>query len=204
MKAILFMYDIPTTVRPEDYPSPSTDLRCFAARIEYSCWVVPEGQMPRTEPIAAALRAVGAKVDTVRFDESDEVKIRSLARASIEREATRIRKYVEASISTTADKLTEAKTEMSANKTNAAIRYQQTAITRARTELNDAESCALAFDLDGDLAELVRATRAVIEARATAFLLEKKTARADTPATTATEPDDDLPFGSTGSGGTTH
>lgn len=177
MRAILYMYDIPTTVSPKDYPNPSAMLRRFAARIEYSCWVVPEGLIQQTEPVSAALRRVGARVDMVRFDESEEQKILMLARRSIEREASRIRAYIEKSIETTGKKLADAKAAMSVDDTNAAIRFQQTAIQRARTELNDAESCAIAFDLLGDIGELVRSIRSVVEARANAFILEKKAAR---------------------------
>lgn len=177
MRAVLFMYDIPTKVSTKDYPSPCSRLRSFAARIEYSCWVVPEGQIQKTEEIANDLRAVGATVDTLRFDETDEGRIKAMAKRSIESDAKRIREYVDASVSTTAKKLAEARKLQSADETNAAIRFQQTALQRARAELTDAESCAVAFDLTGDLRELTEAVRKSIEARAGTFAVEKKEAR---------------------------
>ena len=212
MRAIMYMYYIPTSVKPEDYPAPSVALRKFAARIEYSCWVVPEGQMHRTVPVTEALLGVGAAVDTVRFDEAETDKILVLARRAIEREAQRIRKYIDASISTTSKKLEEARRLVSVNETNAAIRFQQTAINRARGELNDAESCAVAFDLLGDLQELTDGIRAAVEARASAFGIESKTVRAEAKAAVAaTAPtgaqqasSPTLAFGSaSGSGGNT-
>ena len=175
MRAVLFMYDIPTTAK--GCPSPCTRLQSFAARKEYSVWLVPEGQIQKTEEIANDLRAIGAIVDIMPVTDMTEGQLKAIAKRSIEKDAKRIREYVEASVKTTSEKLAEARKLQSADETNAAIRFQQTALQRARKNLTDAESCAIGFDLTGDLAELTQSVRKAIEARAQSFTVEKKEVR---------------------------
>jgi len=186
MRNVMLCYDIPTTVEPKDYPEPSSKLRRFAVRIQFSTWILAESELPRADEAIDAIKAVGGVVDTVRYDESEWPRIKLLAKRSLEREVERIRIYVDKSMAKTREKLVEAETMVSVNDVNAAIRYQQTALNRALREIGDAEECSVAFDLTGDLSELTRAVRASIDARAMAFASEKGRARAVVRATAAT------------------
>jgi hypothetical protein len=174
---VCYVYDIPKNVRPKDYPNPGATLRKFAVHLQQSCWVMPDTMLQRTDDLTADIRSLGGAVHVFRYDEQEHDKIVSAARACLEAEAERIRKYVEASIATTTARLAEAKRMASIAETNSAIRFQQTALYRAMQDLASAEECAVVFDLSGNLGELIQGVRAVITARAAAFALEKSAAR---------------------------
>lgn len=178
MRFVCYSYDIPKSTPAGEYPEPSCTLRRFAAHLQQSVWILPEAMLGLTNDLTVDIERVGGNVDVFDFDERGHEKLMRKARACLEGEATRIRKYVESSIAKTGDRLVKARAVMSVNDTNDAIRFQQTALNRALKELGDAEECAVAFDLSGDMAELIRSVRSVIEARASAFVAEKDVARA--------------------------
>ena len=179
MRYVCYSYDIPKNIRPEEYPEPSVVLRRFAVRMQQSVWIVPDTMISRTNTLTAEIQALpGGKVRVFRFDLDELAAIRLEAREALELESARIRTYVEKAIAKTQERLTEAQRAMSVDDTNAAIRYQQTALNKALHEITDAEECALAFDLSGELGELIRSVRSVIDARAAAFVAEKDVARA--------------------------
>lgn len=178
MRFVCYSYDIPKNIPSDEYPEPSVTLRRFAAHLQQSVWIMPEAMLCRAQELTEDILRVGGNVDVFDFDERGHEKLLRKARACLQAEAERIRKYVEASVVKTHERLDNAQRMMSINATNDAIRFQQTALNRALRELADAEECAVAFDLSGDVEELIRATRSMIEARASAFVAEKDAARA--------------------------
>jgi hypothetical protein len=179
MRYVCYSYDIPKNIPPEEYPAPSLVLRRFAVRMQQSVWIVPDTMVSRTETLSDDIQALpGGKVRVFRFDLEELAAIKAEAQEALESEANRIRTYIEKAIAKTTERLTAAQRAMSVADTNAAIRYQQTSLANALREINDAEECAVAFDLTGSLAELMRSVRSVIEARAEAFVVVKDAARA--------------------------
>ncbi len=178
MQYVCYTYNIPKNVTPSEYPNPTLALRAFGIRAQQSVWILPEVMLPLVEDLSIQIRRVNGSVDIFELDERAEEKIRAKARKYLEAEAERIRAYLEASIRTTSKRLRDAQARMSVNDVNSAIRYQQTAIHRAKKDLTDAERCAVAFDLSGEVDELIRSVRSLIDARAAEFSAEKASARA--------------------------
>lgn len=175
---VSYSYDIPKATPASLYPTPGLTLRRFAARVQQSVWYMPETAITRTEQLTKAILDVHGIVDVFRFDTREYEAIRAKSLVCLAQTVENVRKYVEASIQTTAEKLAEAKTLMSIASTNSAIRYQQAALNRALQELVDAEECALVFDLTGDVKELIKSVRTVVKARSDTFVAEKDAARA--------------------------
>ena len=175
---VSYSYDIPKSTPSGQYPAPGLTLRRFAVRVQQSVWYMPETKVTQTERLTENIRNVHGIVDVFRFDTREYEAIRAKSLVCLATEVEGTRKYIEATIVSTAAKLAEAQRLMSIADTNNAIRYQQTALNRALQELVDAEECAVAFDLTGDVAELIKSVRTVVKARSDAFVAEKDAARA--------------------------
>ncbi len=173
----MVMWDIPTTVAPRDYPDPAGRVRSFSVMLQYSVWIVPEGHLSRIDPIASDVREVGGSFEVLPYAEVAYDKVMKLARAALERECKRIQAYVEHSIEETRKRLVNAAVLQSVGETNKAIRYQQAALAKAIRDLNDAAECSVAFDLTGDLEEILAGARKAVEARSTAFVSERDAAK---------------------------
>jgi regulator of sigma D len=174
----MVMWDIPTSVKPRDYPHPAGRVRTFSVMLQYSVWVCPEGHLSRIDPIAEDVRAVGGSIEVLPYSEVAYDKVMKLARAALERECQRIQSYIEHSIVETRKRLTDAAVLQSVNDTNKAIHYQQAALTKALRDLNDAAECSVAFDLTGELEEVLRGARKAVAARSSEFVIERDMAQA--------------------------
>lgn len=98
MVPYLFVYDIPSNA---DVDNPSKQLRRLGFRINKSCWVILEEDIPY--PLIAELVDNGASCHTFRFDVREAGALRELAARELKRElsaslATARRKASEASI----------------------------------------------------------------------------------------------------------
>lgn len=81
LNACMLIYDIPDTA---DVPNPSRVLRRLGVRVNLSCWVIPESDVPYTT--LHALTEGGATWHTVRFDASEARKLVDMAVAALRRE----------------------------------------------------------------------------------------------------------------------
>src|SRR5438552_1177899 len=81
LRACLLIYDIPER---SAVANPSRFLRRLAVRVNLSCWVIPEGDVPyaRLNEMATG----GATWHVVRFDAAEAGKLVAMAAAAIRRE----------------------------------------------------------------------------------------------------------------------
>jgi len=158
-RAHLLVYDIPQTAK---LPNPSAFLWQIGARINLSCWIIPDRNVVRI-PVAD-WRARGAIVELVRFDEKDGDTIIRLARESIERHLHEIRDYTERCMNSALKKLAEVPTgdEVMMKKGKQAT---QVVTWRAKRDLERAMECALTFDLTADVQHLFDAARHTVAAQ---------------------------------------
>jgi hypothetical protein len=176
MRAVHYSYDIP---KGKSYPNPSPRLRPFAVRMQFSCWLVPLAEMYRTNELSADVKRLGGKVDTIPFEDSETSarKIREIAIREIQSEAERIRNYLEKGVVKTQKRLAEAQAQMSVGGVNKAISFQAGVLSVSLRDVKAAEECCVVFDLTGELSDLVRGVRALVEARSTAFVPVRDAAR---------------------------
>lgn len=177
MRYICYSYDVPKQHSTKLYPLLSATLQPFAVRLQQSVWVFPEPRLGQTAQVTERVREKGGLIDFFRYDLSEEEAIRAMARQRLEKEAARIQRYLEKSITETAKRLERAGAESSVDRTNAAIRYQQSALSKALRDITDAEECSVAFDLSGDINRLFQAVRLAVQARAEAFVQVRDAAR---------------------------
>jgi hypothetical protein len=81
MQPCLLIYDIPEN---SDVRNPSPRLRTRAVRVNLSCWVIQEGDIPYA--LLNEMRAGGATWHVVRFDPSESGKLIAMAREALIRD----------------------------------------------------------------------------------------------------------------------
>jgi len=81
LNACLLLYDIPQNA-PIDNPSPV--LRRLGLRVNLSCWVIPESDLPYT--LLHEMQVAGATWHAVRFDRSEAAKLVQMGVQSLKRE----------------------------------------------------------------------------------------------------------------------
>lgn len=178
----MVMYDIPSSVKGSDYPNPAGRIRRYGFMMQYSVYCVPDDRLPRLTNLIEDIRAVpGGKVRVFPYDPRAYEDIMADARAALTAEAERIRDYIEAAAAETAKRLTAATLIVSVGDTNKAIGFQQTALSKAAKDLTDAQECAMAFDLSGDLDALFDGVRKLLVGRSGTFAVERAAARAALP-----------------------
>lgn len=104
MQAVMMFYDIP---KDADIPNPSAEFRQFAFRINLSCWIIHEGDLPRAAHTLDRIRRVGGDWHTLPVAESGEDKIVGLAAKYINHEITHHLRRAEASLGTSNMQLEE-------------------------------------------------------------------------------------------------
>lgn len=80
-QACLLIYDIPDE---SGFPNPSNILRSIAVRVNLSCWVIPEHNIPYV--LLGEMERAGGTWYTVKFDASEGDKLRRMAVDAITRE----------------------------------------------------------------------------------------------------------------------
>lgn len=80
-QACLLIYDIPDE---SGFPNPSNVLRSIAVRVNLSCWVIPEHNIPYI--LLGDMERAGGTWYTVKFDASEGDKLRKMAIDAITRE----------------------------------------------------------------------------------------------------------------------
>ena len=175
IRTVMFTYDIPDK---SELGNPSKILRKIGFRANLSCWVIPLSFIP--EDLLDLYKTNGINYWIVKFDESEESKIRSRAKVELEKEVGRIHGSLIKQVAS-ADKLLnkllekENVTEVEQNTTKTK-RHQRISIAlKSSSEaLDDAIKCATLFDEDMNMQHLFDGLRSVIESRKNLFNLEKR------------------------------
>lgn len=83
MQACLLIYDIPEEIQPGHEPieNPSNLLRRIAVRVNLSCWVIPEANIPYT--VLHHMQENGATWHVVKFDADETPKLLSMCITAI-------------------------------------------------------------------------------------------------------------------------
>lgn len=157
MKAVLIVYDIPADRKIRN---PSGRLRRVGVRLNLSAWMVREEHIPWD--LLGEMRAAGARVETVRFDERDADRIKALARGALEDEARRIRETLGKSLTEGAAKVAAKAGE--AGTAESVSLYRKRVTNRAKKLLAAAREAALLFDLTAEVAALMTGVEAAIRA----------------------------------------
>lgn len=105
MQAVMMFYDIPEDA---DIPNPSAEFRQYAFRINLSCWVIHEGDLPRAAHTLDNIRRVGGDWHTLPIADSGQNEVIGLAARYINREVTHHIRRADASYATADDVLEEA------------------------------------------------------------------------------------------------
>lgn len=161
MKASLLLYDIPVGVGP----NPSGRLRSIAARVQLSCWIVPEQNVTAAWAATEKIRGKGCSVELVRFDENDAGTIVRLAREALSGELNRMYRALQNGLGKLhADLAAIEPGDVKAWEQSRAFAYRQ--VRAAKKLAVDAGECALAFDILGEIAPLRDGLMALAKARA--------------------------------------
>lgn len=170
LNACMLLYDIPDTA---EIANPSPVLRRLGLRVNLSCWVIPESDLPYG--LLHSMAEAGATWHAVRFDRSEAQKLVAMGVQSLKRElADQVARAQrsEARASAAMDGSTES-TE------RAEARYQReiAAITRRYNELAaDLAAAAARFQIDptvygaADTRRAMDGIRMGMEERARAFV----------------------------------
>lgn len=167
LKACLLIYDIPVPRNGEsEIPNPSGRLRRIAVRVNLSCWVIQEGDIPYK--MLDDMAARGASWHVVRFDSNEGRRLVRMAisamRKEIEDAVERSRRCHE-----TAEQILED--DGDANATRLRQRYLQRAeqiCTRFETMTRDLEAAAHRFGINPNTLRISQA-HTVIQAIQTAM-----------------------------------
>ena len=164
-RAHLLVYDIPSG----KMANPSAMLWRFGARINLSCWVIPDSRVPMLPLDKWAEK--GVRAELVRFDERDGDTILRLARTALLEEVGRWREVLDSAqkkVREECDKVTgvgDAQRQQAKKAGSLASFHLQ----RAKKFAVAAQECALGFDLMGDVALVVDGLREVIKANEELF-----------------------------------
>jgi len=169
LQACLLIYDIPerSTVR-----NPSNRLRWRAVRVNLSCWVIREGDIPYS--LLNEMAAGGATWHVVRFDASEGVKLVRMAVEALKRDIRDAMRRANRSADAAGRRLDQT----TDNPTEAKRRYAERArpiIRRLNRLLADVQKAAERFGIDqtaislADAHTSVRALQAGMLVRAKAY-----------------------------------
>jgi hypothetical protein len=162
MNYYLIVYDIPAALAKK-IANPSEDFKKHGTRINYSCWIVPEGRVALL-PIEDML-SKGAKVEIVRFDSSERDSLLRMAKASMMEEATRIREALGHTVKEALTRFAKLKKTYSDEDYRKAGNYASVHMRRVSEAIKAAEECALAFDLTGEMSEVLKGMRSMYAAK---------------------------------------
>jgi len=182
-RAHLLVYDIPKGA----IPSPAAMLWRLGARINLSCWVIPDSRVSMLPLKEWA--AKGVIVELVRFDERDGDTIIRLAREALQREALRWRDTLEEGtlvVRAACAKVTIG--EDGVKQWHKAGGLASGHVRRARQFLSNATECALAFDLTADVAHVMEGLREMVKAKEEVFAGLVKEAKEKAQGQTVTAP----------------
>jgi len=103
LNACLLIYDIPGTA---EVGNPSAVLRRLGVRVNLSCWIVPESDIPYVT--LHRMQEAGATWHTVRFDASEAKKLIDMAVSALRKELDEALARAEASRASAAEQLEQS------------------------------------------------------------------------------------------------
>ncbi len=142
LQACLLIYDIPER---SSVPNPSRRLRPMAVRVNLSCWVIREGDIPYS--LLHEMATGGATWHVVRFDASEGAKLVGMAVASLKRDIRDAMRRANQSVSAASRSLDPT----ADNPTEAKRRYAERArpiVRRLVKLLSDVQKAAERFGID--------------------------------------------------------
>lgn len=175
IRTVMFTYDIPDA---SELGNPSKILRKIGFRANLSCWVIPLSFIP--EDLLELYKANQINYWIVKFDESEEAKIRARAKVELEKEVSRIHGSLIKQIASADEllkKVMEQETVTEIQQSGVKTKRNQKismAIKNSSEALDDAIKCATLFDEDMNMQHLFDGLRVVIESRKALFNLEKR------------------------------
>jgi hypothetical protein len=166
MNYYLIVYDIPARLTKE-IVNPSEQFKRHGVRINYSCWIVPEGRVALL-PINE-MTSKGAKVEIVRFDSNEKDSLMRMAKIAMMEEAGRIRRALDHTVSVAKSRLSAVKKSWNDLDFKKAGAYASVHMKRVQDAIKSADECALAFDLTGDMGEVLKGMREMYAAEQAAI-----------------------------------
>lgn len=170
MSAYLLVYDIPAA---SEIPNPSAYLRGFAIRINLSCWIVQEADIPYA--YLHEIASLGAVWRAVKFDPSEAANLIELATQSLRSEIAEMRNNTRRSCERASATMELGETESSLK----AIQKQRGTVAQRlnnlRKNLNKLKGAAARFGISADVVGLpgamayVSQLHGVMNRRAEAF-----------------------------------
>ena len=146
MSAYLLVYDIPEA---SGIPNPSAYLRGFAIRINLSCWIVQEADIPYS--YLHEIASMGAKWRAVKFDPSEAANLIELATQSLRSEIAEMRVNTRRSCDRASATMETGEAESSLK----AIQKQRGTVAQRlnslRKNLNKLKTAAERFGISGEL-----------------------------------------------------
>lgn len=173
----MLIYDIPTEMNSE-CPNPSPWLWRYGARINLSCWILPESSLNslRVKKELALWERNHIEVHIIYQSKESQQKIREIAADKLAKEIARAHgsliQRIDNADQTLKQALAQAEQEQSMSasdltkKRDLAVRA---IINTAAKSLSDCIACAEQFDLTGQVQDLLDALKKVTAAQAEAF-----------------------------------
>lgn len=168
LQACLLIYDIPERSK---VGNPSNRLRSMAVRVNLSCWVIREGDIPYV--LLNDMAAGGATWHVVRFDAGESEKLVGMAREALIRDIREALRRANRSAAVAAQPIEAG--ENTANTRAAFVERVRPLVRRMNRLLADARKAAERFGIDpasvsvDDAAAAVRALQSGMYARARAY-----------------------------------
>lgn len=169
-----FFYDIPSS---SNIPNPSRELRQRAVRINLSCWVVPEEDIPWT--LYNNLRAAGANVNVYKFDISETPRLLKEAIAFTKKEIEDTLKRAEESALEAEQRLinNEEENETRDEAHTRYVRHQRQIVKRCEKLLEDITAAYQRFGINAnealsltDSANVITALNTNMDIKARAYV----------------------------------
>ncbi len=162
LSASLLIYDIPSA---SDYSNPSHQLRRIGFRANLSCWVIPDGAIPRT--LIHEMRTEGnANVDLVRFDAAEGPRLAKMAVAAMEKEVADQAARAREGIAGMADRHLDLPDDLATNESareDAVKRYERRSarvLRHLNEAIEDVEAAIKNFGLSPEKLNLADARKA--------------------------------------------
>lgn len=175
---VTLVYDIPTA-KNADCPNPSRLLWGHGFRLNFSCWVMPKGQLeaPAVVELMGEWKQHGIKHYVIEYAESQMDVVRAIAQEKLDEELRRVHTSLIECIMAADDALKTVMAEfvgpltpkMEDNILSARDNRVRARINLAIKEFRAALKCAELFDESENLADLFAGVRSAIIAHKEAF-----------------------------------
>lgn len=157
MQAHLLVYDVPVD---SGYPNPSPRLRRCAARVNLSCWVVPDGAIPHA--LLVEMSDAGVEWKLVAFSASEADKIAGIVIESLKKDFRDAVRSARDSMRRGEEQLREGRGEDRERNQKKFMAKAKLIRRRLATMANDLRTASRAFGLDPNAVVGVNAAQGVV------------------------------------------